>query len=181
MDFGNMFGNGMANGKLNSNMDTDAVKNDTASNVLGGVDKVLNAEKYIEDITIVSGKQGVSTPSGYTKIDVDLNMGAGGNYIYACVKRGGNADNAITGLAVVEGKKASAPAGFEKIDVDLNEKAGGKYLYLCKKRGGGGKALEDVTAVYGDNANVDVPSGYTKLDRDLNEKAGGKYIYLCYK
>lgn len=81
---------------------------------------------------------------------------------------------------MVEGKGASAPAGFEKINVDLNEKAGGKYLYLCKKRGGG-KALQDIQIVWGNNNKVSAPPGYTRIDRDLNEKAGGKYIYLCYR
>lgn len=165
------------------------VSNDTSTkdaaasmqeNITDGINKVMQAVKYIEDVTVVSGRKNISAPAGYEKIDVDLNMKAGGNYIYLCVKRGGDEANAITAVTVVEGKGADAPAGYEKIDVDLNEKAGGKYLYLCKKRGGG-KALEDIVIVYGDNNRVAAPEGYTRLNRDLNEKAGGKYIYLCYR
>lgn len=167
MDIKNLMGN------VNTN-DT------TASGMQDTVKKVLEAGKFIEDVTVVSGGKDISAPKGYEKVDVDLNMKAGGNYIYLCVKRGGDETKAITALTVVEGKGASAPAGFEKINVDLNEKAGGKYLYLCKKRGGG-KGLEDIQIVHGDNNRVPAPEGYTRLERDLNEKAGGKYIYLCYR
>lgn len=174
MDLKNLMGNVIENTK------SDTVKDNTAAGVLEGVHQVLEAGKYIEDITVVSGGKGIKTPEGYEKLDVDLNMKAGGNYIYLGVKRGGDEANAITAVTVVEGKGAKAPAGFEKIDVDLNEKAGGKYLYLCKKRGGG-KGLEDIQIVYGDNNRVPAPEGYTRLDRDLNEGAGGKYMYLCYR
>lgn len=182
----------MKNSGMNGDMgkisgDLEKVSGSLEKDVAGGAEemlrKVVNAVKqteYIEDVTVISGKKGVSAPVGYEKLDVDLNMKAGGSYVYLCVKRGGDEAKAITDLTVVEGKGASAPAGFEKINVDLNEKAGGKYLYLCKKRGGG-KALRDIQIVWGDNSKVSAPPGYTRIDRDLNEKAGGKYIYLCYR
>ena len=162
--------------KISGSLEKDVAG--SAEGMLKEVTDAIKQTRYIEDITVISGKKGVSAPEGYEKLDVDLNMKAGGSYVYLCVKRGGNETNAITALAVVEGKGASAPAGFEKINVDLNEKAGGKYLYLCKKRGGG-KALQDIQIVWGNNSKVSAPPGYTRIDRDLNEKAGGKYIYLC--
>lgn len=176
MDFGKLMGNVGAGTDTN----IENTRNTTAAGVLDGMDKVLGAGRYIEDVTVISGGKDISAPEGYEKLGVDLNMKAGGSYIYLCVKRGGEETKAITALTVVEGKGAKAPAGFEKINVDLNEKAGGKYLYLCKKRGGG-KGLEDIQIVFGDNNRVAAPEGYTRLNRDLNEKAGGKYIYLCYR
>lgn len=176
MDLGKVMGNVTSGTDKN----IENTRDTTAEGVLGGINKVLNSNRFIEDITVVSGGNGIPAPAGYEKIDVDLNMKAGGNYIYLCIKRGSDEAKAITAVAVVEGKGANAPAGFEKINVDLNEKAGGKYLYLCKKRGGG-KGLEDIQIVYGDNNRVQAPEGYTRLDRDLNEKAGGKYMYLCYR
>lgn len=141
-------------------------------------------ELVIEDIIVINAgrKNKASVPEGYEKIDVDLNEGAGGDYIYFAVKRGTNNTNAINGLAVISGKndKAAAPAGYEKINMDLNKGAGGRYIYLCKKRGKE-SVIHDVKVISAKSANPPVPEGYTIIKQDLNEKAGGKYIYLCYR
>lgn len=141
-------------------------------------------ETVIEDIIVINAgrKNKASVPEGYEKIDVDLNEGAGGDYIYFAVKRGINNGNAINGLAVVSGKndKVSAPAGYERNNMDLNKGAGGRYIYLCTRRGKEG-AIHDIKVVSAKSANVDAPGGYTMIKQDLNEKAGGKYIYLCYR
>jgi hypothetical protein len=78
----------------------------------------------------------IPAPNGYERIDRDLNEGAGGSYIYACVKRDGTSA-LIVDLAVVAGDSASiAPPSprYQKINVDLNQGAGGKYIYLCYSR-----------------------------------------------
>ena len=56
---------------------------------------------YVTDVYVISrsSQSQIIPPSGYTKIDVDLNKGAGGKYIYLCYKSGDKAD-AITGLQV---------------------------------------------------------------------------------
>lgn len=138
-------------------------------------------EEVLEDIIVVNaGKNNVaSVPTGYVKIDVDLNEKAGGDYLYFCIKKGTDKSNAIDSLVVVEGKNAAAPAGYEKINVDLNNGAGGKYLYLCKRRGSE-NPLKDIKVVSSKDKNVAAPDGYTMIKKDLNESAGGRYIFLCY-
>lgn len=76
--------------------------------------------------------QNAKPPVGYTQIPVDLNMGAGGAYIYASYKLG---TPPLTGIAVVAGSAAQVPTptGYTRINVDLNQGAGGKYIYLCYK------------------------------------------------
>src|SRR5262249_1263305 len=86
----------------------------------------------ISEFTFVKGD--ADAPDGYTKVDVDLNRGAGGDYIYLCYKKAPyKVEDAIKDISIISGESAeiSPPHGFTKIPQDLNEKAGGKYIYLC--------------------------------------------------
>ncbi|WP_037293952.1 hypothetical protein, partial [Ruminococcus flavefaciens] len=82
--------------------------------------------------------------AGKTLIDVDLNKGAGGDWIYMsyCV---GNAVNPITNLLIYESNKKETwktktithngiKAVYSRLDIDLNKGAGGKYIYICSTR-----------------------------------------------
>ena len=40
----------------------------------------------ITDVTVIAGDYDVSSPAGFTRIDTDLNLGAGGDYVYACYR-----------------------------------------------------------------------------------------------
>jgi hypothetical protein len=119
-----------------------------------------------------------SVPSGYKKIDFDLNKGAEGEFIWLCYKRSDNESEAIRALFIADDEQPNPPAGYQKIDVDLNAGAGGKFIWLCyTKNAGIGKPLTDII-VGGSGA----PSPeYTKLDYDLNKGAGGEFIYIYYK
>ena len=77
----------------------------------------------------------VPVPQGYERIDVDLNKGAGGEYIYLC-KTHAPGPRPITDLKVIasDSRSQRAPAGYQKLDVDLNKGAGGKFIYLYVKR-----------------------------------------------
>lgn len=138
---------------------------------------------YITDITAVASrrKEDICVPQGYEKIDVDLNEGAGGDYIYLCIKRGSDQENAIDDIRLISQwfKGCQPPAGYEKVDLDLNKGAGGRYIYLCKHRGSN-EPLLDIKVLRSSSRNVTAPEGYTLLSQDLNEGAGGKYIYICY-
>lgn len=138
-------------------------------------------ECVIEDIIVVNAgrKNKLTVPEGYEKVGGDLNEGAGGDYIYFCVKRGSDKSKAINGLKIVMGKNASAPAGYQKLNEDLNKGAGGQYIYLCVKRGSE-NPIHDIRVVSSKSAGVKAPDGYTMLNEDLNKGAGGRYIYLCY-
>jgi len=87
------------------------------------------------DIRFVSGNhQDIPAPPGYTKIDVDLNKGAGGDFIYLCYKTAPyDAAEAIESVAIISGDDPDIPApyGYIKIPQDLNAGAKGKYIYLC--------------------------------------------------
>jgi hypothetical protein len=145
---------------------------------------------YIDSLKVIYGdNSGIKAPSGYTKIDVDLNEDAGGDYIYLCTHKTtpnplhpqGN-KKCITNIRFVTGEGADAPSGYEKINIDLNRDAGGEYIYLCYKLEDydAEKAIKDITIVKGGNPDVSAPYDYHKVDKDLNEDAGGDYVYLCY-
>lgn len=78
------------------------------------------------------------SPSGqpYQKIGVDLNLGAGGKYIYACTTTDPAAGAAITGLKVIAGNSPNIQpeAPYQRDGLDLNLGAGGDYVYLCYSR-----------------------------------------------
>lgn len=79
------------------------------------------------------------TPVGFTKIAVDLNKGARGNFVYLCYKIGTadaeGVEAAIKDLRVITSPNSDVPApyGFERIDVDLNSGTDvhDRYIYLC--------------------------------------------------
>ena len=87
------------------------------------------------DIRFVSGNHpDIPAPPGYTKIDVDLNKDAGGDFIYLCYETAPyDAAAAIESVVIISGDDPDIPApyGYIKIQQDLNAGAHGKYIYLC--------------------------------------------------
>ncbi|MBM7408410.1 MAC/perforin domain-containing protein [Methanococcus maripaludis] len=142
--------------------------------------KTMPYSQYcITDLSVIeSDKGGAAPPYGFKKVDMDLNKGAGGKYIYLCYKEGLDTTTPITDIKVLNGKHAKAPQGYTKINVDLNHKAGGKYIYLAYSRQTNNDPIRSVVVVKGKHANA--PYGYEKIDYDLNKGAGGEYLYLCY-
>lgn len=137
-------------------------------------------------------------PDGF--IEVDLNQDAGGDVIYLGYKRVEKARDALTDLAVYEGKKFE-PTRRITVDgesvkytlvsnIDLNKDAGGKYLYLystdSNKAGNPIMSLEikEETDSYLkcgiERVTVRRANGeqYTDEYIDLNKGAGGDYLYM---
>jgi len=88
---------------------------------------------YIADISFVLGKN-PNVPSDYTLIPTDLNHGARGEYIYLVFKTTSDPKEAINGLNVFAGTKASGwpiQPGYIRIPQDLSLGAGGKFVYCC--------------------------------------------------
>jgi hypothetical protein len=131
----------------------------------------------ITNLTVLEGDQ--TTPPGWTKINVDLNEGAGGAYLYFAFKRNGS-DSPITDIYFLLGKDQPTPPGYEKINVDLNKGAGGEYIYTTFTRRPG-DPIQDLAVVSSSDPGVRPPNGFKRIDVDLNKGAGGKYIYLCYR
>ena len=123
-----------------------------------------------------------SPPAGYSKIDVDLNKGAKGEYIYLCFKKGDNEKEAITGMNVVAdgSKDFSIQSSYTKVNQDLNKGAGGKYIYLVYTKNPDLPPIQDVTVINGSDESIFPPSDWVRISQDCNAKAGGKYIYICY-
>lgn len=129
----------------------------------------------------------VSVPQGFTKINVDLNSGAGGKYIYLCYQKGraGSTDPLPITDLVLRHDKGAQGDGWEKIPQDLNEGAGGDYIYLWYKRDPSKSPIHAVNVKSGKNT----PStpGYTYVtwndsseSADVNRGARGDYIWIEY-
>ncbi|PAJ72069.1 hypothetical protein CJF42_23240 [Pseudoalteromonas sp. NBT06-2] len=144
---------------------------------------------YIDDIIVIQGNSSkVDVPAGYSKINTDLNKGAGGDYVYLCYHtQAVNSEDlqgnpyCITGLTTIKGKE-KAPKGFTKLSVNLNADAGGKHIYFCIKKEPYNDTLsiKDLRVIKGDNPNISAPYEFTKIKQNLIEDAGGDYIYACY-
>ncbi|BBM86269.1 hypothetical protein [Candidatus Uabimicrobium amorphum] len=122
---------------------------------------------------------GKEIPEGY-KSTKDLNLGAGGEYIYLCYKVGTPKDpnDRITGLFLVAGpEKVSVPPGYTFMGHDLNAASGGAYIYMAYKRGGY-QPVQDIKVLI---RHEDTPEGYEKIDLDLNWSVGGEYLYFAVK
>jgi type II secretory pathway pseudopilin PulG len=91
----------------------------------------------LTDVDVVhGGSSSVSCPSGYTKVNVDLNWQSGGEFIYFCITRAPKSPpKVVEDLTFVAGDSdgIGCPADYAKVNVDLNKGASGKYIYLCKK------------------------------------------------
>ena len=163
-------------------------------------DIVLPEDSYITDIAVASDKnQNVAKakcPPGYTLIDADLNKGAGGDFIYFCVKRGKRA-NAITNIiceSLTSGKSAATlnvthvgkSATYTRNGADLNKGAGGRFIYLLYTKSASYNPIRNIT-VYMNGETL--PAEWNNTVRyvnttemaDLNKSAGGRYIYVAYK
>jgi glycine cleavage system H protein len=166
-------------------------------------------ESVITDFEVVSGStRDVGCPANMIKWPLDLNSGAGGKFVYLCVRWG--TSDGLSGLAIAgpdtddEGRlvPGKAPDGCDA--TDLNVGAGGYYLYLCST----GVSADPTEAINdleldtpGDPATDDFcPADYgysavgpasqhsktinTKgvvdtVNGDLNQGAGGRWIYIC--
>ena len=129
--------------------------------------------KGILDIDIVSGdNSNVKCPSGFERINVDLNENASGKYIYMCVKKG-LGDFGI-GDVKINVDSNTCPSGYKLIDVDLNEESGGSVVKLCKQT----KSSNFIKDIKIHNNTTSIPDNYDKLPTNLNEGAGGTPLYI---
>lgn len=133
-------------------------------------------------------------------IDCDLNLDAGGDFVYLGYKRTDNVKEALTDLVVFEGDE---PEPNRRLDingksvkyalaseVDLNSNAGGKWLYLYSSDSADtgnpikGLRVEEKIVSYlkcgVEEVTVKLAEGkeITNENIDLNKSAGGEYLYL---
>lgn len=151
----------------------------------------------ITDLAVIyGGSSNIACPGGFEKLGVDLNQGAGGDYIYLCIRRGAGAP--ITGFTVAisgSGISVSPDPRWTLLGVDLNRNAGGYYVYAFYSKDPGledpavadpeapvpdCRTLRDIVVLQGSQAT---PPGYTKLPYDLNRGTddSGTVLYFAYK
>ncbi len=131
----------------------------------------------------------------YKKMFMDLNSGAGGDYVYMYYALGN--DDGSSGVAPItsvyvcnHSDNEYAHAGDATIAVDLNAGAGGDFIYLCYGRGGsnivrGLLLFDGVNLAYSEGTSggtnwFEVTEMSSAAMQDLNEGAGGDYVYLYF-
>ena len=115
-------------------------------------------------------------------VNVDLNRGSGGDYIYPLRHFSNNKNEAIAGLAFIQ-DDAVVLDGYTKIDQDLNKRAGGTYNYLCITKVGRNKVTAIDFLASDEERTETTINGYFRYEADLNTGASstGDYVYLLYK
>lgn len=94
---------------------------------------------YMCGVALISGSvSSLTVPEGYDKYPVDLNAGAGGNYIYLARQYLKNRPP-IVGFKVTaslnQGDAMLSPGtGYVMLPVDMNAGAGGNYIYAWYKK-----------------------------------------------
>ena len=157
-------------------------------------------DKYITDIVFVSNKNQASArascPPGYILIDVDLNAGAGGNYIYLCYKLGENINQAYTDFFLQNLKNQNQVytwltthngnyANFSINAVDLNQGSGGEYIYLWNTKDKTLPPIKGIEVVFDspNNGSADWNSVFwhnSQSAADVKKSVKGKNIYIKY-
>ena len=138
----------------------------------------------VTDLTVIVGDSpGIQPQQGWTKLQHDLNAGAGGKYVYLCYRT--DDGDPVVDIKIIKGDNCNIPppAGFTKISEDVNSGAGGKYIYICYRKGPG-VPITNVSVISGPHEEYADPVpglGFVKINQDLNEGSGGDFVYLCYQ
>jgi|GEM_PF-4124478 len=164
-----------------------------------------NLGLFVHKVTLVKGGSsiGCKSPAPYEyRVDLDLNRGAGGPYVYMCVQfvdvvgppilssslRFGSSDYASDFNADKPTSEANGFLGVDYSNSDMNQGAGGAYVWgrYAQASATSGKCyINGIGAVYADHwwEDYNLPSGYKHptITRDLNEGAGGSWINPIYR
>ena len=162
----------------------------------------LYVDYYVEDKAAMLDRMFDQGAEGY--IDVDLNKGAGGEYVYLGYSYTADSAKAIKEIRAAHDMGSPATLTddqgrkFELVsDIDLNMEAGGDYIYLYTTTES--QTAKPITSLqvafevstgartlhWHDNTTPIEVKNCTKhwnsnKNSDLNRGAGGEYIYLMY-
>ncbi|XP_038582066.1 uncharacterized protein LOC119908445 [Micropterus salmoides] len=138
------------------------------------------------DVSLHEDEEQMLQSKGFKKINVDLNKGAGGNFIYIWYKKVRSAAP-ITRVQVTFNDDMGVgliKAGYTKIPKDLNAGAKGDYIYLWYFRG----STKYDTPIVDIDVTTDAESEASKFSLDwerlvcdLNRKAKGNWIHAWVK
>jgi outer membrane murein-binding lipoprotein Lpp len=128
------------------------------------------------DVTVGKGTNRVGHKGqGWKQVGPDLNLGAGGDFLYLWV-RDAVADNIDVTVGKGTNSKGYKGQGWTQVGPDLNRDAGGNFLYLWVRDSVADNI--DVTIGKGTNRKGFKGQGWTQLGPDLNKGAGGNFLYL---
>ncbi|MDO0913896.1 hypothetical protein QQM39_24620 [Streptomyces sp. DT2A-34] len=132
----------------------------------------------ITGLMVLDGRDAFA-PRGWTKINKDLNAGAGGDFLYFAYETD-TVHSPITNVMFVS-NLSDVPGNYDAIPVDLNKGAGGEYIYAAytydPEEGAPIHALDVLLTT---DPSDEPPKPWHRFDKDLNAGAGGKYAYLLY-
>jgi hypothetical protein len=140
----------------------------------------------IIDIKLISGnRSSIECPSGYTKIDKDLNEGSGGAYIYVC-KKTGYGSKGVKSIRIAENNQQcsdlfpqDSDLQLKRLKTDLNKDADisgidPEKLYMCLGYDNS-EFLTDIKVT----DSIDSPGeGYDLINVNLNKDTDGPDLYL---
>lgn len=166
------------------------------------------AGDFVGDVKVIAGSSSsVSCGSGWTKTNfigsgdpADLNRGAGGAFVYLCVRYTNRPT--FVALYAVAGDATDVPCQHPshfKVPGDLNKGAGGKFIYFCVADDSGywltgshignwiyfvrvgSTGIAHHQALNTARQDCDDNWTYQLSIVDLNEGAGGDYIFTCVR
>lgn len=141
----------------------------------------------ITDVTVVAGSySSTACPAGFSKLNVDLNRNAGGDYVYLCYTFAASS-YVMEAATAVSGTSSSidCPYGFSQVGTDLNSGTGSVYVFLCIAYSYPEWADDSIVAISvqsassGTDPSLNCPAGYNAIEHDLNEGVGGDYQLMC--
>jgi len=137
---------------------------------------ILNNTGLI-DLTVVMGnRSNVKCPSGFKKINYDLNKNSGGKYIYLCKKMGIKGSGISELMSVDSGSNPDLKCdeGFGQIPYNLNTDSGGNDIRLCKRKSNS-KYITDIKV----QNNPNCPKDYIEVSGNVNSGSGGEAVHIC--
>ncbi|XP_033987412.1 uncharacterized protein LOC117483261 [Trematomus bernacchii] len=135
-------------------------------------------------VSIDEAEEQMLQAEGFTKINVDLNKGAGGNHIYLWYKRGSCPITKVQVSFSNEMADGLINAGYTKIDKCLNAGAAGSHLYLWYFHGSGENDVPIVDISVTADAHNEAAKfkfGWERVACDLNRRACGNWIHVWLK
>ena len=136
---------------------------------------ILNNTGLLDLKVIMGNRSNITCPSGYEKINKDLNKNSGGKYIYLC-KKMGIGSGGISNLSTVNSGTGdvTCPDGYRQIPQNLNQDSGGNDIRLCKQKSNKGYITDVIV-----QDNPDCPDNYTEISGNVNAGSGGEDVHIC--
>ena len=150
-------------------------------------DEFIKNNTGITDVKLISGnRSNIECPSGFTKVDKDLNEGSGGAYVYMC-RKDGLSSKGVKSIRIAKGNEqcpdlfsnTSNYKEIKKLKTDLNKDTNvdgvePARLFMCLGYSDS-KFLTDIKVT---NELEGAGEGFDLLNVNLNEATDGSDLYL---